>query len=34
MNRYIYTHVTSQIELTIGKGKKTKKNKNKTEMQS
>ena len=25
MNRYIYTHVTSQVELTIGKGKKTKK---------
>ena len=27
MNRYIYTHVTSQVELTIGKGKKTKKQK-------
>ena len=29
MNRYIYTHVTSQVELTIGKGKKNKKTKTK-----
>ena len=27
MNRYIYTHVTSQVELTIGKGKNTTKQK-------